>query len=136
MFPKIFYLTCRYYDVYDSWKLDKSSNLIEIDAETNSYWDIARPSFRRRLRHLLYDFKFTMLASFLRYCELAQKRDLFYPLYFFCLYITVGPWFIGDLVPRSVSTGKRYGWVMTYGIWFKDGSWVPVFDSWLYCIIR
>lgn len=77
-----------------------------------------------------------MVATFFRFCELSAFPDLFYPLYFFALYITVGPWFIGDFVPSDTKgPGKRYGWLMFCGIWLEDGSWEPILDTWVYGMI-
>ncbi len=119
--------------VYDEWKRTTSEMLVEIDNESIRYELLLRPDFKTRVRNRWADFKFTMVATFLRFCELSRKPDLFYPLYFFALYVTVGPWFVGDFVPaEAAGPGKRWGWLMVYGIWLKDGSWEPVLDTWLY----
>ncbi|KAJ3321347.1 Transmembrane protein 62 [Boothiomyces sp. JEL0866] len=135
LIPKSFVLMTRSVNVYESWKMDTSKMLIEIDKNSEQFWRMLRPSLKLRVRHRWNDFKFTMVATFLRFCEMSQKPDIFYPLYLFTLYITIGPWFLGDFVPSSLDPGKRYGWLMVYGFWFSDGSWEPVFDTWLYATV-
>jgi hypothetical protein len=118
--------------VFGQWRQDTSQQLVKIDEESQNYWKLLRPSLRVRVRHRWYDFKFTVVASFLRFCELVNRNDLFYPLYLFCLYVAIGPWFIGEFVSRSDDDGTRFGWLMVYGLWFQDGTWEPVLDTWLY----
>jgi hypothetical protein len=72
------------------------------------------------------------MSLFLRFCELSRIPTIFYPLYLFSLYILVGPWFVGDFVSKSPDPGKRYGWLMVFGIWYQDGTWEPTLDSWIY----
>lgn len=128
--------------IYEEWVVSTSQMLVEIDETSMTYWRMLRPNFKVRVRHRWSDFKFTMVASFLRFCQLSRRADLWYPLYLFSLYITIGPWFLGDFVPsETLGPGKRWGWLMVYGICiklfltfigFKDGSWEPVLDTWLY----
>ncbi|KAI8897809.1 Metallo-dependent phosphatase-like protein [Globomyces pollinis-pini] len=132
LIPKLFVLMTDMVDTYQFWKNQTSKMLISIDQNSQLYNRMLFPSVRQRLQHRWNDFKFTMVGSFLRFCELSRKKDIFYPLYLFSLYITVGPWFIGDFVPNSDFEGKRYGWLMTYGIWFDDGRWEPVLDTWVF----
>jgi hypothetical protein len=132
--PKLFVLMTDSVGAFETWRFDTSNNLIMIDKQSQQYWKLLRPSFRIRVRHRWYDLKFTCVASFLRFCELANRAELFYPLYFYALYILIGPWFVGDFVPKSQDIGKRYGWLMVYGIWYQDGSWEPVLDTWVYGI--
>ena len=135
LMPKIFVLLCEGLGIYEEWKKLTSESLVAIDAESQRYWLQVRPTFTDSIRHRWKDFKFTMVATFLRFCELAKIPNLFYPLYGFALYVTVGPWFVGDFVPStdtSMGAGKRWGWLMTYGVWFNDGSWEPILDTWVY----
>lgn len=137
LLPKIFVLLCQGLGIYDEWVQSTSETLVAIDTESQRYWLQVRPPFKVRVRHRWSDFKFTMVATFLRFCEFSKLPDLFYPLYGFALYVTVGPWFVGDFVPSTDATlgyGKRWGWLMTYGVWFMDGSYEPILDTWVYGI--
>ncbi|KAJ3371813.1 Transmembrane protein 62 [Kappamyces sp. JEL0680] len=133
LLPKLFVLMTSSVGVYEDWKLSTSAMLVEIDRLAQIFERQVRPSFKVRVQHRWSDFKFTMVATFFRFCELSRISHLFYPLYLYSLYILVGPWFFGDFVPAEIAgPGKRWGWLMVYGIWLQDGTWEPILDTWLY----
>jgi hypothetical protein len=135
LIPKVFVLFMQGLGIYEDWKSRTCSDLVSLDTESERYWCQVRPEFRVRIRHRWIDFKFTMVATFLRFCELGRIPDLWYPMYLWALYVTVGPWFVGDFVPstdQSIGAGKRWGWLMSYGVWLMDGTWEPILDTWVY----
>nr|KAJ3422598.1 Transmembrane protein 62 [Polyrhizophydium stewartii] len=134
LIPKLFVLATQILGTYDTLRRTASQRLVERDTEAQEYLTMARlatPS--ERLHHTLSDFAFTTRATFFRFCEMATYPSLFYPLFLFNLYLLVGPWFVGEFVPSApADSGRRYGWMMVYGIWFQDGTWTPLLDNWLF----
>ncbi|KAH6574577.1 hypothetical protein BASA60_005484 [Batrachochytrium salamandrivorans] len=134
LLPKLFVIVTQYLGTYDAWYRTTSAKLVARDKAVQLYLSMTRfATLSERIGHMLNDFIFTIRATFFRFCRLVTYSELFYPLYFFNLYLLVGPWFIGEFVPSApVASGRRYGWMMIYGIWFGDGTWTPLLDNWLF----
>ncbi|KAI8927600.1 hypothetical protein BC831DRAFT_497685 [Entophlyctis helioformis] len=132
--PKLFVLITTMLGTYDSWRQSTSESLIAHDVLTQAYRAAAEmPSLTDFFHHRISDFVFTSRATLFRFCEFVNYPSLFYPLLFLNLYLLVGPWFIGEFVPSApAESGRRYGWMMVYGIWFQDGTWTPLLDNWLF----
>ncbi|KAI8813646.1 hypothetical protein BJ742DRAFT_704781 [Cladochytrium replicatum] len=85
-------------------------------------------------------------SYYLRFCELSTCPEVWYPLYYYGLYIIAMPWFLGDFVPAASTlnspliTGTRSNWLVRYG-WFKlcgihflDDTWIPIGDTWVHAV--
>ena len=132
---------------YHRWRVKYSRFLTKLDEPAA----IALPeNWSRRVAVLLHlrfqliyrDFVYFCHASVFRLVTLASLPETFYPLYFHALYIVVGPYFIGELVP--VSTAKstllnpsthRYGFMYVYGMYI-DKHWVPLLDTWVFGLLE
>ncbi|KAJ3380329.1 Transmembrane protein 62, partial [Lobulomyces angularis] len=105
-----------------------SSNLKKCESEQEIFVQI---NFKNFFYKPLEDLYFFFFASFLRFCELSRVDKIFFPLYFFGLYMIIGPFFIGELVPSSPNYNQKFAGFFLYGIWFADGEFLPLTDTWL-----
>ena len=105
--PKIFTTHMINKNKYFIWRnliSEKLKNIDELSFEiykNKKEEGILKKSLHKAYRLLLRnlnDLYFTILANFLRFCELSRVNSLFYPLYFTGLYYIIGPHFIGELV--------------------------------------
>jgi len=92
------------------------NSLKELDGKSMSI--IKSSSFRK----LVIDTKHFLGANFVRFCDLADTPRLYWPLYCFGMWMSVGPLFVGDFCPSSSELGKRYGLFFPYGIRFLSSS--------------
>ncbi|KAL3896787.1 MAG: hypothetical protein SGCHY_003852, partial [Lobulomycetales sp.] len=108
--------------VYGDWKnrLSKELRRIDHDAFTGQGGQSVRDNL-----YWLWN------ANLLRVCEMSQQARLFYPLYGFGLYMSLGPFFIGEMIPAAEDWRHRYAGFHLTGLWFADGSFVPLADTWL-----
>lgn len=133
LLPKLFVLTLMHRKSYNRWAASTSKHLIMQDKSSRLYLDGKSNRIADNLNHRFEDFTFTVRATFFRFCKLSKVWYLFYPIYGSCLFTLIGPWFVGEFVPNAgEESGRQIGWMMTYGIWFNDGTWVPVLDSWVF----
>lgn len=73
----------------------------------------------------------------LRLCNMASSQSRIWTFYFvYTNLIICFPWFLGDFVPSSQDASTRWGLSFVYGILFLDGTWIPLLDSWAYCILH
>lgn len=126
---------------YHRWRVRYSRFLVEMDRPHLIDIPASEPPRWRKLAHLyllqIYqDFRFFAHASVYRLVTLASLPHTFYPLFFYPLYITVGPIFIGEIIPATrLKPGAHYsaawGWFYLYGMWVED-HWLPLMDTWLF----
>jgi hypothetical protein len=93
-------------------------------------------SLRARLLH--DDLEHFLRATVFRLVTLASLPGTFYPLFLYALYISIGPIFVGEIIPSSSSSHLNgnsvfgnMGLFYIYGFFLK-GNWVPLIDTWLY----
>lgn len=132
---------------YHRWRLQYSAKLIQMDSPvpiplppiTSLLSVLLRVKLLAYLRCKLavYDFKYFLHASLFRLVTLASIPRTFYPMYFYALYIVVGPYFIGELVPSSLKhelynpNHHKFGFMYVYGMYI-DGHWIPLLDTWIF----
>ncbi|KAJ1563269.1 hypothetical protein HK405_002676, partial [Cladochytrium tenue] len=76
-----------------------------------------------------------LLKGFVSAMDLVDTPSYFYVLYGYILYVIVGPWFIGSLVPSATRLTDNIGAFYTVGLWFwSDEGWVPMLDTWFYSL--
>jgi hypothetical protein len=131
---------------YHRWRLVTSKFLVDLDRPVPI--DLPPPNtwahhFRRwqlRLQLIYTEFRYFIHASCYRLVTLASLPKTFYPLYIYGLYIVIGPFFIGELVPTAKlkdgqSITDAFGWFYLYGL-FMEGQWVPIADTWLFGVFE
>jgi hypothetical protein len=122
---------------YVKWKNRVSIELRRIDHD----------NFDRRRRRLFFSLSrirdnvyWIWTANVLRVSELSQQSHgiiplsntpVFYPLYFFGLYMVIGPFFIGEMIPSAPLPSHRYAGFFLHGLLFLDGTFIPLADTWL-----
>ena len=127
---------------YHRWRVTYSRFLVELDKPqpiqlpaSNSrarWWMLWQLWFKTVYR----DFEYFIHASVFRLITLASLPNTFYPLYVYGLYIVVGPFFVGELIPSArlldnQSMTESFGWFYLYGI-FIEGKWLPMLDTWIF----
>jgi hypothetical protein len=66
-----------------------------------------------------------------RHFNLVDTDSVFYPLYFYMMYIIVGPWYLGAFIPSAQQASDRYAFFFPYGLWFGGSAgWIPLLDTW------
>jgi hypothetical protein len=45
--------------------------------------------------------------------------------------MTIGPFFIGEMIPSAQDWKHRYAGFFIHGLYFLDGEFVPLADTWL-----
>ncbi|KAJ1917383.1 hypothetical protein H4219_003250 [Mycoemilia scoparia] len=68
----------------------------------------------------------------LRLTTFSRKPSLYWPLYFYSLYIIVAPLFVGSLIPALGANGD--GAVYIYGVHINQ-TWIPLGDTWAYALL-
>ena len=139
LIPKIYSLYLHRTRRYHRWRLQYSKLLIELD--TPQMITIPKGGLIDRLKYRMFltwlavdrDFKYFAHASVFRLVTLASLATTFYPMLFYALYITVGPFFIGELIPSSLDNGRIEGLGMfyLYGV-YVEHHWVPLPDTWVF----
>ena len=132
LIPKTFVMISRTNGHYLSWKDSVSRELIQRDVASHVFSRLPAVTVEQIIQHMQSDFMFTMKAYFLRLCEFVNDASLFYPLFGYLLYIVCMPWLVGDFVPSSDDAGRRWGYLLIYGIEMLDGTWEPMLDTWLF----
>lgn len=132
---------------YHRWRLAYSRQLVARDRAKpialptgpGKRWERWRMVWRLRLRLIVEDFRFFIQASAFRLVTLASLPSTFYPLYLFTLYITIGPFFVGELVPTAVQPQRplfdRFGAFYLYGMYIEH-RWMPMMDTWLFGMLE
>ncbi|KAJ3036271.1 Transmembrane protein 62 [Rhizophlyctis rosea] len=145
--PKLFVARLKETNQYGQWRAEMATSLVVADVASRTSTPAKAVLTRLGLRQrrisdsvphrpwhvrIPADFNYFVRASFFRFTELANQPTLFYPLFLLCLYMVIGPWFIGQFIPDASDWKKRWGWFMLYGVWFMDGHWEPLLDTWLF----
>ena len=134
LFPKLLLTYMKLNGTYKKFLKRQTSILIYIDSKCLD------PKYQLNKFHLLFlDLEFWIRSSLLRYLSLADRPTVFYPLFFYGLYITIGPWFGGTLIytGNALETEQsiRWGWFFLYGIYVAS-TWMPLLDTYLYCLFE
>ena len=151
LLPKLYSKWLHVRKRYHLWRTSYSAFLVELDRSHPIMLqplgdNLASRALRHfhvlllRLQLVVHDFRFVVHASIYRLVTLASLRETFYPLFLHMLYIAVGPYFIGELVPisstTSVSSGhSRYGFFYAYGMYIS-GNWIPLLDTWAFALLE
>jgi hypothetical protein len=143
MLPKLTSAYLHKFRKYHRWRVEYSKFLIELDRPqlvrlppaTNLAlrWGLI---WKLRLAMIYRDFEYFVHASVFRLVTLASLPNTFYPLYIYGLYIVVGPFFVGELIPASrleenQSMSESFGHFYLYGIWIEN-KWLPMIDTWIF----
>eukprot|EP00158_Paraphelidium_tribonemae_P007390 Partr_v1_DN28229_c1_g1_i1_m76306 putative transmembrane protein 62 len=126
---------------YHRWRIQYSAFLVKLDkSEIIQLPDGWLARFTKiqmlRLRLIYRDFRYFVSASIFRMVTLASLPTTYYPLLIYGLYIVVGPFFVGELIPSArtpPSTGmfEGLGQFYLYGVYIQE-HWVPIPDTWFF----
>ncbi|KAI3653360.1 hypothetical protein MP228_001307 [Amoeboaphelidium protococcarum] len=147
--PKMYYAYLHRTKSYYSWRVRYSRMLVQMDKSIPHPLP-HRSFYTQRSAVYVYfwlltiykDFQYFAYASVYRLVTLASIRETYYPLLTYLLYIVVGPYFIGELVPSALDTSQspfhsrsKFAWFYVYGIWIEN-KWVPITDTWMYGLLE
>jgi hypothetical protein len=147
LIPKLYSSVLHRSRRYHRWRLEYSKKLVDMDRpvavqlapKTTAAGRAKRlyQLFILKLRLVYLDFKYFVHATIFRLVTLTSLPETFYPLYFYSLYIVVGPFFIGELIPDASVEKMHLPWYEKFGFFYLVGiyvekNWLPLLDTWLF----
>lgn len=132
LIPKLFILYKEMRGEYRSWRASISQRLVRLDENPTR----------------IDDAKWFIQATFFRFTCLASRNTYWYPSFLYCLYVVVGPFFFGGLIPslRQLNTDGTFNWefwdkgwaaMYMYGVYIFDiNEWIPLLDCAVFALFE
>lgn len=134
LLPKLFSAYLHRSRRYHRWRVRYSAFLVDLDrpvAIRLSPEDTSQNRAKRyiqimnlRLKLVYLDFQYFVHATIYRLVTLTSLPGTFYPLYCYALYMVVGPFFIGELIPDSSMLKLNLPWYEKFGYFYLVGIYV------------
>ncbi|KAJ1975282.1 hypothetical protein H4R35_003215, partial [Dimargaris xerosporica] len=124
---------------YPAWRTAQARALRRCDRSSRAQYyqqSTLHSPTRAAARYFIARMGFAVQVTAFRLVEMSQVKRIFYPLYAYCLYLVVGPWFIGTIIPAAVDTQPELatGWFYIHGVYINH-RWLPTSDTWFYAMV-